>query len=124
MDIYVGNIPKGTRPAEIKKLVKETFRGHIFTRIYDRMLSLGRFEQGIAININKKKGRAGGRYGRIRFQSKRMGELALEILVGSELRGEGISVRPYVERSAENDRRQSGSDWNGRNRRKKERRRH
>ena len=124
MDIYDGNIQKGTIAAEIKKLVKESFRGHIFNKIYDRMLSLGRFEQGIAININKKKGRTGGRYGRIRFQSQRMGELALEILVGSELRGKGISVRPYADRQQRNDRRQSEHEWNGYNRRKKERRRH
>ena len=124
MDIYVGNIPKGTRPAEIKKLVKESFRGHIFERIYDRMISLGRFEQGMAVNI-KKHGHHGSRYGRIRFHSQRMGEFALEILRGSELRGAGISVRPYIKRLVANDRRQlTKAGWDGPERRKKERRRH
>jgi len=125
MEIYMGNIPKGTRPSEIRKLVKESFRGHIFDKIYDRMISLGRFEQGMAVNIKKIHSRGGGRYGRIRFYSQRMGEVALEILRGSEIRGAGISVRPYIQRKTVNDRRQhSTSNWNGAERRKKERRRH
>jgi len=123
MEIYVGNIPKGTRPAEIKRLIKESFRGHIFEKLYAHMLSLGRFEQGMAVNIKKRAGR-GGRYGRIRFHSQRMGEVALEILDGSEIRGTGISVRPFVQRQENNDRRHSEREWNGVERRKKDRRRH
>lgn len=124
MDIYLGNIPKGTRPAEIKRLVKESFRGHIFERIYERMLSLGRFEQGMAINIKNRRSREGGRYGRIHFHSRLMGEFALEILDGSEIRGEGISVRPFVLRDSNNDRRHRDRPWDGKDRRRKERRRH
>jgi len=125
MEIYLGNIPKGTRPSEIRKLVKDSFRGHIFERIYDRMITLGRFEQGMAINIKKRHSRDGGRYGRVRFHSKHMAEFAVELLNGSEIRGEGISVRPYVQRQTDNDRRLTESgNWKGRDRRKKDRRKH
>ena len=69
MDIYVGNLPKGTRPAEIKKLIKESFRGHIFQGLYNRILNLGRFDRDMAVNIHKKPGRRGYRYGKIHFNS-------------------------------------------------------
>ena len=128
MDIYVGNLPKGTRPAEIKKLIKESFRGHIFQGLYNRILNLGRFDRDMAVNIHKKSGRRGYRYGKIHFNSDRMGLLALDILEGSRIRGMGLAVRAYAERTRDSERRvdtQTAAQWSGPERRKrKERRRH
>jgi len=128
MDIYIGNIPKGTRPAELRKWVRESFRNHIFEKIYQRMISLGRFEHGMAVNIKKRGMRGGGRYGRIRFHSQRMADFALEVLEGTPIRGSDISVRPYIPRHRANDRRKPGGNWvgtwNGVERRRKERRKH
>ena len=128
MDLYVGNLPKGTRPAEIKKLIKESFRGHIFQGLYDRILHLGRFEKDMAIDIRNKRGRRGYRYGKIHFVSERMGLMALDILNGCRIRGAGLAVRPYVARTRDNDRRVdtlTANRWSGEERRKnKDRRRH
>lgn len=129
MNIYVGNLPKGTRPAEIMKLIKESFRGHIFQGLYARMLDLGRFEAGVAVDIHQQRGRRGHRYSKIHFRSERMGRVALEVMDGTQIRGMGLAVRAYVERQAENDRRRnnatSDSLWPYADRRhKSERRRH
>lgn len=126
MDIFMGNIPKGTRPAEIKKLLKESIRTNIFRRLYDKLTDLGRFEQGVDIELHNQNGRRGAyRYGQIRFRSERLARLALDVLSDSHIRGNGLSVRAYVKRSATNDPRGKNNDpdgWGNENRRKKDRR--
>ena len=55
MEIYIGNIPKGTRPTELKKLLKESVKASVFTRMYEQAVALGRFDNDIEINIIKRK---------------------------------------------------------------------
>ncbi|MFV2058993.1 MAG: RNA recognition motif domain-containing protein [Thiohalomonadales bacterium] len=104
MNIYIGNIPKGTRPSELKRLIKDQIRPNIFQKLYSRLIDLGRFDQGVNINIHKQKNKRGPyRYGKLRFRSNRLGELALEVLDGCTLRGESLAIRPYIRRKKSND---------------------
>lgn len=104
MNIYIGNIPKGTRPSELKRLIKDSVRSNIFQRLYSRLIDLGRFDKGVNIDIHKQKNPKGPyRYGKLRFRSNRLGELALTALDGSKLRGKSLAIRPYIRRSKDND---------------------
>lgn len=112
MEIYVSNIPKGTRVSEIKKLLRDTLRENIFRGLFDRMVSLGRFESGVSVDIVKQTSKSGDgeyRYGRIVIKSDRLARVAMDLLEGSELRGNTLGTRPYAKRSGVNDRRRA--DW-------------
>ena len=127
MDIYVGNVPKGTRPGELKKLIKDSVRERVFKRLYEQALALGRFDDvEITINKRKRNGKRGYyRFGQITIPSNRIAPVALESLKNSEIRGTKLDVRAFVERKAENDRRAANwreLPWNGRSRRKRDRR--
>lgn len=129
MDIYIGNIPKGTRPAELKKLVKERVKDCVFHRVYEHAVALGRFDKDIKVEIRKQKfsnRRGHYRFGHINFESDRIGQVALDSLENAEIRGSTIEARKFVQRRAENDRRSGDSvnetKVNGHSRRKKDRR--
>jgi len=110
MNIYIGNIPKGTRPSDLKRLIKDAIRINIFQKLYSRLLDLGRLDKGVNIDIHKQKATSGPyRYGKLRFRSNRLGELALEALNGSIIKGESLAIRPYVRRDKSNDSRRSKS---------------
>lgn len=128
MDIYIGNIPKGTRPTEIRKLLKDSVKANVFSRMYEHAVSLGRFDDDIEINIFKRKRfKKHGyyRYGHVVINSDRIAPVALEALQDSKIRGTKLEIREFVERNAENDRRApdwESRPWDRRQRRKKERR--
>jgi len=128
MDIYIGNIPKGTRPTELKKLLKDCVKASVFTRMYEQAVALGRFDNDIEINIVKRKRfKKHGyyRYGHLVINSSRIAPVALEALQDSKIRGNKLDVREFVVRDAANDRRAADGDskaWNRRQRRKGDRR--
>ena len=112
MHIYVGNIPKGTRPAEIKKLLRESCKEHVFSKLYEHMINQGTFEEGIDIDILRFKPHEDDedyRYGHLNIAAQGLAQVAIEALDGCELRGSAISVRPYTLRKPHNDRRRP--DW-------------
>ena len=55
MDIYVGNIPKGTRPGEIKKLLKQAIKEKVFPRLFEKIVATGQIDKGVGIKIHKTK---------------------------------------------------------------------
>ena len=111
MNIYIGNIPKGTRPSELKRLIKDAIRNNIFQKLYSRLIDLGRLDNGVDIDIHKQRAQSGTyRYGKLHIRSNRLGELALETLDGSTLRGESLAIRPYVRRNKSNDSRHTKSN--------------
>ena len=128
MEIYIGNIPKGTRPTELKKLLKESVKASVFTRMYEQAVALGRFDNDIEINIIKRKRfKKHGyyRYGHVIINSDRIAPVALEAMQDSKIRGTRLEVREFVKRKPENDRRATdweAKPWNRRQRRKAERR--
>ncbi len=128
MEIYIGNIPKGTRPSELKKLLKDSVKERVFKRMFERALELGRFDDDLDIKIIKRKrfGKRGYyRYGQISVQSNRIGPLALDSLKNAQIRGNKLEIRSFVERDSKNDRRSLNgheSPWKGKSRRKTERR--
>lgn len=128
MDIYIGNIPKGTRPAELKKLLKDSVRESVFTRLFEQLVASGRFDNDVDIDIVKRKRfRKHGyyRYGHITIHSDRIAPVALEALKDQKIRGSKLEVRPYIDRTPENDRRDPNwreKPWKRRSRRKGERR--
>ncbi|MGD8568111.1 MAG: RNA-binding protein [Gammaproteobacteria bacterium] len=128
MDIYIGNIPKGTRPAELKKLLKDSVRESVFTRLFDQLLASGRFDDNVEIDIVKRKRfRKHGyyRYGHLTIHSDRIAPVALEALKERKIRGSELEVRVFSDRNPENDRRSPDwrdKPWNRRSRRKGERR--
>lgn len=128
MDIYIGNIPKGTRPAELKKLLKESVRESVFTRVFDQILASGRFDENVDVDIVKRKRfRKHGyyRYGHVIIRSDRIAPVALEALKHQKIRGSEIEVRVFTERNPENDRRAPDwreKPWSRKSRRKGERR--
>lgn len=128
MDIYVGNIPKGTRSGELQKLLKDSVREGIFKRLYDQALALGRFDNDVEIKIVKRK-RPGKhsyyRFGLISIPSDRVAPVVLEALKNSRIRNVKLNVRALVERKLGNDRRAINwreLPWKGKSRRKQERR--
>jgi len=128
MEIYIGNIPKGTRPTELKKLLKESVKASVFSRMYEQAVALGRFDNDIEINIIKRKRfKKHGyyRFGHVVINSDRIAPVALEALQDSKIRGTKLEVREFVERNGTNDRRATdweSKPWNRRQRRKADRR--
>jgi hypothetical protein len=126
MEIFVGNIPKGTRPAEIRRLIKDAVKEKVFQRLYDKMHSLGRFDDGVDIEIVKQKGRNGaGRYCYLVIRSEALARLTLDALNNAEIRGKNLNTRKYVNRDPKKDRRAPNwreLPWEGKCRRVSERR--
>jgi RNA recognition motif-containing protein len=128
MDIYIGNIPKGTRPTELKKLLKDSVKASVFSRMFEQAVALGRFDNDVDINIIKRKRfRKHGyfRYGHMVISSNRIAPVALEAMQNSKIRGSKLEVREFTERSVTNDRRSTDGEtkpWKRRQRRKSERR--
>lgn len=126
MELYISNIPKGARPAELKKLAKEQLRGRLFERMYERLTRLGRFDDELDIEIFKSaSGRKGHRYGLVTTQSANFARIIAEALDGANLRGKQLCAREYVKRRAMQDRRHPGwrlRHWPEANRRTSERR--
>lgn len=128
MNIYIGNIPKGTRPSELRKLLKDSVKDSIFQRVFEHALALGRFDDDVDINIVKcKRFKKHGyyRYGHMIINSDRIAPVALESMKDSKIRGSKLEVRAFVERNPANDRRAANWQelpWNRRQRRKLDRR--
>lgn len=128
MDIYIGNIPKGTRPTELKKLLKDSVKASVFSRMYEQAVALGRFDNDIDVDIIKRKRfKKHGyyRYGHITIKSDRIAPVALEAMQDSKIRGSKLEVREFTQRNSDNDRRAEdweSKPWNRRQRRKSERR--
>ena len=125
---YIGNIPKGTRPTELKKLLKDSVKASVFSRMYEQAVALGRFDKDIDIDIVKRKRfKKHGyyRYGHIIIKSDRIAPVALEAMQNSKIRGSKLEVREFILRKPTNDRRAEdweSKPWNRRQRRKAERR--
>lgn len=128
MDIYIGNIPKGTRPTELRKLLKDSVKASVFNRMYEQAVALGRFDDDIDIDIIKRKRfKKHGyyRYGHIIIKSDRIASVALDAMKDSKIRGSKLEIRKFEERNSANDRRArdwESKPWNRRQRRKAERR--
>jgi hypothetical protein len=130
MELYIGNIPKGARTSELKKLIKDTLKENVFSRLFDRLAHLGRLDGGISIAIHTTVTRHDTedkyRYGHIKVDSSNLARLLLENVGGASLRGEALSVREYIPRDTTRDRRcdtASAQHWQGGERRVAERRR-
>jgi len=106
MDIYVGNIPKGTRPAELRKLLKDSVKKCLFRRVFNKVLSLGRLDNDVGIDIcTHKKGDDNYRYGHVSIESDRLAQVAFDSIDGTAIRGESLCIRKFTSRSSKNDRR-------------------
>ena len=106
MEIYVGNIPKGTRPGELKKLIKESVKQKVFPRLFDKIVASGHLDKGVGVKILKaRSGNGPYRYGHIVIQSQGLGQLAMDVLLNAQLRGKDLSAREYFKRNRDNDRR-------------------
>ena len=106
MEIYVGNIPKGTRPGEIRKIIKNAVKEKVFPRLFEKIVATGQIDKGVGVKIRKAKSNNGVyRYGHVVVHSSGLGKLALDSLLNAELRGECLSAREFVNRDQGNDRR-------------------
>jgi hypothetical protein len=106
MEIYVGNIPKGTRPGEIRKIVKNAIKDKVFPRLFEKIVKSGQIDKGMGVKIHKARSADGDyRYGHVVVHSSGLGKLALDSLLNAELRGNCLSAREYVTRNRGNDRR-------------------
>ena len=128
MEIYIGNIPKGTRAAELRRLLKDSVKDSVFKRLFEKAVDLGRFDKGIEVDIHqfKRQRRKNYRYGHINISSDRIAEVALDALQKhGKIRGKPLEVRPFVERNDANDRRSGDTPntWTKKSRRKQDRRR-
>jgi hypothetical protein len=130
MDIYVGNIPKGTRPGEIKNLIKKAIKNKVFPRLFDKIVAKGQIDKGVGIKIHKSKSMDGDggeyNYGHIVVQSNGIGKLAIDSLIDARIRGSNLSAREFIARDQNNDRRTLNwrdLPWNDHCRRQNERRR-
>lgn len=129
MELYIGNIPKGARPTELKKLIKDTLRDSVFSGLFKQMDSSGKLDTGIAVAIhNGKNGTEDSyRYGRVSIDSSNLARLVLDNINGANLRGETLSAREIIARNTGRDRRNTGDadGWEAdTERRSAERRRH
>jgi hypothetical protein len=108
MEIYVGNIPKGTRPGEIRKIIKNALKDKVFPRLFEKIVASGQIDKGVGVKIRKAKSSHGVyRYGHVVVHSSGLGKLALDSLLNAQLRGECLSAREFVTRDRDNDRRTS-----------------
>jgi len=110
MDIYVGNIPKGTRPSELKKLIKKAIKNKVFPRLFEKIVATGQIDKGVGIKIHKNKTTNGEfNYCHIVVESSGIGKLAIDSLLNAQLRGSCLNAREFVSRDQNNDRR--AVDW-------------
>lgn len=110
MEIYIGNIPKGTRPGELKKIIKEAVKQKVFPRLFEKIDKSGQLDKGVGIKIHKAKSTDGPyRYGHIVVNSSGLGKLTLDSLIDAEIRGKHLMAREFVERNTDNDRR--SANW-------------
>lgn len=127
MEIYIGNVPKGTRPVEIKKLIKNAVKENIFQRLFEKIDSIGQFENNMDVQIHKTNGGNGKtRYGHVVVGSDRLGRVTVDSLAEAEIRGNCLQVREFITRATHNDRRSPNwrdLPWDQKCRRKNERRR-
>ncbi len=126
MDIYVGNIPKGTKPAELRKLLKDSVKKCLFRRVFNKVLSLGRLDKDVGVNIlTSKKGTANYHYGHVSIQSDRLAQVAFDSIDGCAFHGESLHIRKFTLRTPKNDRRTENwreCTWNKQERRTADRR--
>lgn len=109
MELYIGNIPKGARPTELKKLIKDTLRDSVFSGLFKQMDTSGRLDTGIAVAIHNGSNNSADsyRYGRVSIDSNNLARLVLDNINGANLRGETLNAREIINRNAERDRRNS-----------------
>jgi hypothetical protein len=106
MEIYVGNIPKGTRPGELRKIIKNAIKGKVFPRLFEKIVASGQIDKGVGVKIHKAKNSNGEyRYGHVVVHSSGLGKLAMDSLLHAQLRGNCLSAREYITRNRDNDRR-------------------
>lgn len=107
MELYIGNIPKGARPTELKKLIKDTLRDSVFSGLFKRMDASGKLDNGIAVAIHNSKSDSADsyRYGRVSVDSSNLARLVLDNMNGANLRGETLHAREIIARDIERDRR-------------------
>lgn len=117
MEIFVGNIPEGTRAAELRKLLKVTLKGTVFRRVLNKVIKDGALDHGASFKItNKKLNGATFRYGHVVIPSDSLAHVALESLADAALRGSKLEVREYIKRNPSNDRRAINRDESSLNR--------
>jgi hypothetical protein len=110
MEIYVGNIPKGTRPGELRKIIKNAIKEKVFPRLFEKIIDSGQIDKGMGVKIHKAKNTNGEyRYGHVVVHSSGLGKLAMDSLLNAELRGSCLSAREYVARQRDNDRRMTNN---------------
>ena len=111
MEIYVGNIPKGSRPGEIRKIIENAIKEKVFPRLFEKIIETGQINKGVGVKIRKTKNTNGEyRYGHVTVHSSGLGQLAMDSLSNAELRGNCLNAREFITRSQHNDRRASHGD--------------
>jgi hypothetical protein len=106
MEIYVGNVPKGTRPGEIRKIIKNAIKDKVFPRMFEKIVASGQIDKGVGVKIRKAKTQNGDYcYGHIVVHSSGLGKLAMDSLLNAQVRGSCLSAREFVAREDSNDRR-------------------
>ena len=111
MEIYVGNIPKGTRAGELRKIIKNAIKEKVFPRLYEKIVASGQIDKGVGVKIRKAKTTNGEyRYGHVVVHSSGLGRLTIDSLLNARLRGNCLSAREFSPRNPANDRRASHRD--------------
>lgn len=106
MEIYVGNVPKGTRPGELRKIIKNALKEKVFPRLFDKIVASGQIDKGVGVKIRKTKTTNGEySYGHIVVHSHGLGKLAMDSLIDAQLRGKNLNAREFITRRQSNDRR-------------------
>jgi len=106
MEIYVANVPKGTRPGELRKIIKSAIKDKVFPRLFEKIVATGQIDKGVGVKIRKAKSNNGEYcYGHVVVHSNGLGRLAMDSLTNAQLRGSNLSAREFVARNHDNDRR-------------------
>lgn len=110
MEIYIGNVPKGTRPGEIRKLIKNAIKDKVFPRLFEKLIATGQIDKGMGVKIRKTKNTNGEyRYGHVVVDSSGLGKLTMDLLSNAQLQGNNLNAREFTLRNRDNDRRVA--DW-------------
>ncbi len=106
MEIYIGNIPNGSRPGDIRKILKNAIKKKVFPRLFEKILATGQIDKEVGIKIRKSKTIQGEySYGHVVVHSSGLGRLAMDSLANAQLRGNSLNAREFVPRDRGNDRR-------------------
>ena len=106
MEIFVSNLPEEIEASDLKNLLKDSLQKNIFRKLYNKIISQGGLDDDVSYSVFQKVFDGEIRqYGHIGINSDKLASVAVESLQNMNYQGHDLTVREYLHRTDNNDRR-------------------